>query len=137
MKDRIFQLMQSQKMSQKEFSAELCISEGTLSSIYNGRTRPSSSVIASIHECFPNVSVNWLMFGEGEMFLTPSDVSVVDVESKPISGGEQLNLFHPAMSGCVSPSVNEMEVKNIDKEPRKITEIKVFFDDGTFQTFIP
>jgi transcriptional regulator with XRE-family HTH domain len=33
MKDRIYQLMKYQGMSQKEFAATLCIAEGTLSGI--------------------------------------------------------------------------------------------------------
>jgi hypothetical protein len=46
---------------------------------------------------------------------------------------------------AVSPIPNragrmEMEVdfmKNLDKTPRKVTEIRVFYDDQTWESFIP
>ena len=69
MKDRIYQLMKYQGMSQKEFAATLCVAEGTLSGIFTGRTRPTNNIVNAIHECFPHISINWLMFGEGDMFV--------------------------------------------------------------------
>ena len=36
MKDRIYQLMKQQGMSQKQFANELCVGEATLSSIFTG-----------------------------------------------------------------------------------------------------
>ena len=117
MKDRIYQLMKYQGMSQKEFAATLCIAEGTLSGIFTGRT-------------------NWLMFGEGEMLL--DDASSQMQEAAPA----QADLFASGATpsfDVVSPSspvpqVHEV-VKYIDKPQRKITEIRVFYDDGTFETF--
>ena len=94
MKDRIYQLMKYQGMSQKEFAATLCVAEGTLSGIFTGRTRPTNNIVNAIHECFPHISINWLMFGEGDMLLDGS--SSQDAEAA--SG--QADLF----AGASSPS---------------------------------
>ena len=136
MKDRIYQLMKYQGMSQKEFAATLCIAEGTLSGIFTGRTRPTNNIVNAIHECFPHISINWLMFGEGEM--------LVDGASSQPSGAAsgQTDLFTPDLSPSSEvnstptpvPQIQEV-VKYIDKPQRKITEIRVFYDDGTFETF--
>ena len=136
MKDRIYQLMKYQGMSQKEFAATLCIAEGTLSGIFTGRTKPSNNIVNAIHECFPHISINWLMFGEGEMLL--DDASSQMQEAAPA----QADLFASGATpsfDVVSPStpvpqVHEV-VKYIDKPQRKITEIRVFYDYGTFETF--
>jgi transcriptional regulator with XRE-family HTH domain len=136
MKDRIYQLMKYQGMSQKEFAATLCIAEGTLSGIFTGRTRPTNNIVNAIHECFPHISINWLMFGEGDMLL--------DGASSQPSGeaSGQADLF--ASASVPSSEVNSTPtsatqiqevVKYIDKPQRKITEIRVFYDDGTFETF--
>lgn len=136
MKDRIYQLMKYQGMSQKEFAATLCIAEGTLSGIFTGRTRPTNNIVNAIHECFPHISINWLMFGEGDMLL--------DGASSQPSGeaSGQADLF--ASASAPSSEVNSTPtsatqiqevVKYIDKPQRKITEIRVFYDDGTFETF--
>lgn len=136
MKDRIYQLMKYQGMSQKEFAATLCIAEGTLSGIFTGRTRPTNNIVNAIHECFPHISINWLMFGEGDMLLDGADPLASD------TGSGQTDLFSPGTTPSSEtnstpsavPQIQEV-VKYIDKPQRKITEIRVFYDDGTFETF--
>ena len=136
MKDRIYQLMKYQGMSQKEFAATLCIAEGTLSGIFTGRTRPTNNIVNAIHECFPHISINWLMFGEGNMLLDEASSQAADAAS------EQSDLFTSATAPSTevnstpspAPQIQEV-VKYIDKPQRKITEIRVFYDDGTFETF--
>lgn len=39
--------------------------------------------------------------------------------------------------GRVQKQATGIEVKNIDKRQRKITEIRVFFDDQTYESFVP
>ncbi|MBQ1634613.1 MAG: helix-turn-helix transcriptional regulator, partial [Bacteroidaceae bacterium] len=63
MKDRIYQLMKQQGLTQQEFANELCIAPATLSGIFNGRTKPTNNIVAAIHERFPELSIPWLMFG--------------------------------------------------------------------------
>ncbi|MCR4591843.1 MAG: helix-turn-helix domain-containing protein [Bacteroidaceae bacterium] len=136
MKDRIYQLMKYQGMSQKEFAATLCIAEGTLSGIFTGRTRPTNNIVNAIHECFPHISINWLMFGEGEMLLEDA------ASHAPETAAGQSDLFssatppsfEPNSTPSPAPQIQEV-VKYVDKPQRKITEIRVFYDDGTFETF--
>ncbi len=132
--------METQKMSQKEFASELCIAEGTLSSVFNGRTRPTNNLVNAIHERFPDVSIPWLMFGEGDMLVSSKkDVlqkpASEDVNDTPAGGFVQQDMFSSTSDMSVrEPPVSEM-VKYINKPARKITEIRVFYDDGTFETF--
>lgn len=145
MKDRIYQLMKQQGMSQKQFAAELCVGEATLSSIFTGRTRPTTNIISNIHERFPEVSIPWLMFGEGDMYAGESvSEHVVPVSSVPNEATPAPDLFtdvppqeSPTTPASVHPAMPMMRetIKYIDKPQRKITEIRVFFDDGTYETF--
>lgn len=68
MKDRIKQLMESQHMSQQTFADFIGISSPTLSSIFNGRTKPSIYTVEAIRSKFPTISLDWLMYGNGPMF---------------------------------------------------------------------
>ena len=136
MKDRIYQLMKYQGMSQKEFAATLCVAEGTLSGIFTGRTRPTNNIVNAIHECFPHISINWLMFGEGDMLLDEGTSQASDTAS----GQPDLFTGTTVPSSEVNPTPSPVPqiqevVKYIDKPQRKITEIRVFYDDGTFETF--
>lgn len=139
MKDRIFHLMKTLGLTQKEFAAKLCVAEGTLSSIFNGRTKPSNNLVQAVHTFFPEVSVNWLMFGEGEMY---GAVSSEGHETHP-QEGEQLSMALPEQdvesAVAIAPLLSELKdtVKNLNKQARKIVEIRVFFDDDTFEIFSP
>ena len=75
MKDRIKQLMESQHMTQKSFSEFLEKSQGTISSIFTGRTRPTLDIIEAIKTKFPEVSINWLLFGTGEMYVSKPETT--------------------------------------------------------------
>ncbi len=145
MKDRIYQLMKQQGLTQQEFANELCIAPATLSGIFNGRTKPTNNIVAAIHERFPELSIPWLMFGEGDMYvgervvetpLAPAEASVPSSSTQ----GSAPDLFsvsqNPSqnMTPPLQPIVRET-IKYLDKPQRKITEIRVFFDDGTYETF--
>ena len=143
MKDRIISLMKAKEMSQKTFAAEICISEGALSSIFTGRTRPTLNTVYSIHDRFPEVNMSWLMDGKGEMFVV-SDAAASVPALSPAIAQEVPAVVAPAAvansSNAAFTGVPQMQFaapteKNVDKPARKISEIRVFYDDGTFETF--
>lgn len=139
--------MESQHMTQKVFASFIGLSEGSLSGIYSGRTRPTLNVVELIKEKIPAISTDWLMFGKGKMYTSENDSSdgayqdvhqplpANDSPTSP-SGG----LFNPLENVGVTQTLKnpvKTEVKFIDKPQRQITEIKIFFDDQTFESFVP
>ena len=152
MKDRIRQIMDSKQMSQKEFAQFTGISEGSLSGVFNGRTRPTLQMIESIHDQIPTISVEWIMFGKEPMYvnekaetlssssekLDPSS-SLLDVQ--PSAVAPTLFDSHEVISRSPQSQlpVNAAKtiVKYIDKPQRQITEISIFYDDQTWETFEP
>lgn len=146
MKDRIIALMKNMGMSQKVFAAEICISEGALSSIFSGRTKPTLNTVNNIHERFPEVNMGWLIDGKGEMYNSvPSDSNKQDASVSDFSGGVPAGGI-PVQSGFpmqqnglsqVAPPMpfSVEDGKKLDKPMRRIAEIRVFYDDGTFETF--
>lgn len=128
-------------MSQKQFANELCIAEATLSSIFTGRTRPTNATVAAIHERFPEVSISWLMFGEGDMLAGETVKETTLDPSQPSSESVAEIKFPSPDANPVAPTPTPPQqilretIKYIDKPQRKITEIRVFFDDGTYEIF--
>ena len=153
MKERIFQIMKQEGLNQKEFAATTGISPATLSSIFNGRTSPTLNHAEALHRRFPRLNMSWLMFGEGDMYVTQKNDSGQsgDVASGSSSGsysgkdvadgfdgddmGQSSALpFNLDGTNPRIPTVREV-VKYIDKPQRRITSITIFFDDGSFETF--
>lgn len=133
-------------MSQKVFAAEICISEGALSSIFSGRTKPTLNTVNNIHERFPEVNMGWLIDGKGEMYNVASsdanvqDANVMDFSGVVPSGGVVMQpgvMMQQNGLAQVAPTMpfSVEDGKKLDKPMRRIAEIRVFYDDGTFETF--
>jgi transcriptional regulator with XRE-family HTH domain len=59
------------KLKQREFAQRLKISGPALSEVENGKYKPGFDFIVDISREF-NVNLYYLLFGEGEMFLDPT-----------------------------------------------------------------
>ncbi len=158
MKDRIKQLMESQNMTQQAFAQYIDISTASLSSILNGRTKPTLNTVEAIRKSFPTINIEWLMFGMGTMFVdneTPTALEGNDAKSAVNVDEPTLDFGMDESNGVLgekitSPDAIEYQsvkstpnkniipaIKYIDKPQRHITEIRVYFDDLTFETFVP
>lgn len=160
MKDRIRQLMEAQHMTQQTFSNFLGISPASLSGIFQGRTKPTLNIVDSIKTKFPNMSLDWLMFGKGPMFMDDTPENSDRTSSTPQDGGasgEQLLNFGDAGTndmGGAQPNISagssfsgnmrqaakapmRTDIVYKEKERRRITEIRVFYDDQTWESFVP
>lgn len=139
-------------MTQQTFSDFIGISSASLSSIFNDRTKPTLNTVEAIRNKFPTISLDWLMYGKGAMFLDDKaeDVEVDNLRS--VESTEPSLLFDDTMSSTPRQAVGAsvrmqsptqsgyrqiLNTKNVDKIQRNITEIRIFFDDQTWETFVP
>lgn len=144
--------MESQHMTQQVFAQFIKISPATLSGIFNGRTNPSLNIVEAIKNSLPSISTDWLLFGNGPMYIDVQKAEgAASTAGSPDSREAMLDFDSPStalsqasQTGGFVQGVNStpknMEhfvVKNIDKPQRKITEIRIFFDDQTWETFLP
>lgn len=159
MKDRIRQIMETQHMTQQVFAQLIELAPATLSSIFNGRTRPTLNVVEAIKRKIPDINTEWLLFGTGKMYdssvtgdLTaesqqleePVTDLIFDFPDTPSSNPVSQVVVNAGQSTINNNSVrntrNNQDVelrKNIDKAPRRVTEIRVFYDDLTYESFVP
>lgn len=149
--------MISQHMTQQSFAEYIGISSASLSSIFNDRTKPTLNTVEAIRAKFPSINLDWLVSGIGSMFKEVSESdSVQDHDQQtnvqnhqselsstaPLQGtipgfgfqqdqyGVQNNYKNQA-SLPVQPKIDFVEKK------RMITEIRIFFDDQTYESFVP
>ena len=146
MKDRIKQIMEAQRLTQQEFANTLELSPATLSSIFNGRTNPTLNIVDAIKKKFPAISTDWLMFGQGPMYIdqvAPQEPSldfgdsVLQGTQVPIASSQDLYSPTPVPSHHPRQEMVREEIRLVEKPQRKITEIRIYFDDLTFETFVP
>ncbi len=171
MKERIRQIMNAMGLSQQEFAQRLGISTASISSIFNGRTNPTNNHVMAIHRVFPQIRIEWLMFGEGDMYQSDTAAPDGDTSAEGVMADGQsqaaataagvaiegLSLFGQESAALQTEKSSNLrprptyaserpggyqkpkeELRNIiDLPKRKIKEIRVFFDDGTYEAFIP
>ncbi len=154
-------------MTQQTFANFLGMAPATLSSILNERTKPTLNTVEAIKSKFSNISTDWLMFGKGPMFLDGQADGGTSSTPQGVTHGEQMLDFGDADgpgNAAVAADATQMpggaawsgaEQRNRaggqqhqyggvradivckDKGARKITEIRVFYDDQTWESFVP
>ena len=148
MKDRIAQIMRKEGLTNAEFAEKIDISTSSLSHIFSGRNKPSLDVITRIHKAYPYINLYWLVNGEGEMEVnhdSNEESSSYEMLSETTenakypsnyASGIEIRKENPSeqSSSGTKDTVKE-EVRYIEKPHPKITEIRIFFDNGTYQVF--
>lgn len=148
--------------------ADMCeIPRPSFSQLLSGRNQKISDIlIRKIHAAYPDLSVMWLMFGEGPM-LTSQNKKEVDAEL--IGEKDIVNYRNPQeipneiantiaganVKGLTTPQTVDnrdiyqqleenkkilelqLQIEKLKKNPRRVAQITVYYDDSTFETFIP
>ena len=144
--------METQHMTQQTFSDLIGISPASLSSIFNGRTKPTLATVDAIRKKFPTLNLEWILYGHGPMFKdsnfssdtqTANTQDVVDepsfnfdVESHPLPQHSSEGVIQHDVN-FTPKNIVKNDMKYLDKPKRTITEIRVFYDDLTYESFVP
>jgi len=75
---RVIQIMESMAISKSQFALDLGISLPVLTHISSGRNKPSLDLIIRILHIYKNIDVNWLLFGQGNMYA--SETKKIDLQ---------------------------------------------------------
>ncbi len=145
MNERIYQIMKESGMNQKEFSLATGIATATLSNIFNGRTSATLNHARAIHDKFPKLRIEWLIFGEGDMYdtseggvpgvLSPTLFDPAQSEAQPADGRATGEVASSSISvETVLETVKDV-ARQMERPQRNVVEIRVFFDDGTYDVF--
>ena len=154
-KERIEEIIKAKKLTNVEFCNQTAMSPSGLSHILSERTKPTLSILRNIVEAFPDLNPMWVFMEQGKMFKDESQV----VQSGSQSPQEDVDDIFASLKNGLTPSsvvksqqsivqppadstpqVNVEEVvgltlARLQKPQRKVTEVRIFFDDGTYETF--
>ena len=151
-KDRIKLLMEHEQMTSAAFAEQIGVAQATISHTLGDRNKyPSTDFIMKLHDRFNYISLDWLLTGKGNMIEgenhstnvnTERNHSLFDNENAEITHKHSVsseNRKEMALGIPVSTSQNIViqQVESKKTIEKKITEIRVFFDDNTYQIFKP
>lgn len=160
---RLKGFIDSQGLTNSQFADTCQIPRPSLSQLLTGRNKKISDVIVGqIHHAYPELSVLWLMFGEGEMLVKngngaaagdvgqnsdriPSNLFEGDSMENKYGNLNGVNSAPNSAQSANNSAVNadlkilelKREIEKMTKNPRKVSHITVYYDDSTFETFYP
>ena len=163
MNTRLKQFIAAENITQAQFADNINVVRASVSHILAGRNKPGYEFICGLMRHYPNLNIEWLMFGKGKMYKEAAS-DPVQQHIEPSGFAEPVNqLFSEEIESAVSapaeaetkpaqeahcpehPCTNEVtgvtlsEIKTLisaTQKPvnqRKLVKITAFFDDGTFQ----
>lgn len=142
-KDRILEIMENSGLTPSEFAEKIEAPRSSISHIISGRNNPSLDFIIKIKNAFPEIDTDWLIFGNDKK----AENTIPDaLEFDAKKSTTKIETPHPTLF-----DFTESEEKTIlqEEDPppyilnkqqyaeRKILRAVLFFDDGTFEDFIP
>jgi len=148
-KDRFKMIMDREKLTAGAFAESIGVAQATISHILGPRNKyPSTEVILRLHQRYDDINLEWLLTGEGAM-SNNSDNAITDEINYPLFTENAINQVNETNNlknakeiasekhekDIQSPVKQEIIYK--EKPLRKITEIRIFFDDSTYETFKP
>lgn len=125
-RDRLQQIMESQKLNAKQFAEEIGVSVGTISNIMGGRNNPSLDVMRAILNRFRTINSDWLILGIGSMYRMNGD-------------GPQTALFdippiqEPKNQQEWIPTGESNAADKTDNTGKQVAKIIIFYTDGSFE----
>lgn len=127
---RLEKILEFYQLSATAFAEEVDFNRSTISHLLSGRNKPSLEFVIKLLEKFPEVEMNWLLFGKGNFPTT--------LENKP----ETLSAKKPSPNKEKNLDSFSTENKSVKKrftqsgeEERQVEKIVIFYDDGSFNIY--
>ena len=129
LKQRIQDVINRKQFTSSKLADILGVQRSSVSHILSGRNNPSLDFVVRMVTKIEGLNINWLLFGDGEMFSqeTRQDVSMQTLFD---SVEKQKSLDDKS-----SASVRDANSESINK--KQIAKILVFYTDSTFDEFKP
>ena len=82
--DRINLLLKAKNITARQFAEEIGIQPSGISHILSGRNNPSLDFVLKVMKRWPEINISWLMFGKGEMYVSPLEMQQTPVHQQAI-----------------------------------------------------
>lgn len=126
---RLKQYLDSRQISVTQFADECSIPRPTASQLLAGRNKKvSDEIIGKIHQCYPDLNIIWLMFGEGSM-STGTNIETLKAQNNDFFSYHDEQLIDNQFDNPQKPRYEDMSELHSEKVPDSTT-LKAVFDVG-------
>ena len=154
MVNRIFTFIELLKLTTTEFADRIGVSRASISSIKTGRTQPTLPLVEKIKQHYPDIDVEWLIFGKGDVPIVNEvqqeeitishDESKQEIEDGIVDDKLNDNAANEYQAVYIAETPQKREEKQQDlnisnqatvEKKRNIKKVILFYEDGSFEEF--
>lgn len=139
MKDRLNAIIENKGLTATRFAALIDANPSAISHLLKGRNKPGYDLLVNIAKAFPDISMDWLLTGKGEMYNFPENiegstpVKNATLNSEKKESNEPQKVYKATAPKFSSPEVAAIiPSEHIRKEVKRII---LFFTDGSFEDY--
>ena len=107
MVERINLLLKAKNVTARQFAEEIGIQPSGMSHILSGRNNPSLDFVMKVVRRWPEININWLMFGQGEMYagMPPQVAAPAPAVSSQVTDQGSQSTFHTSPAAYDEPDL--------------------------------
>lgn len=135
--NRLGIVLETYEFSASAFADKIGVQRSSLSHLLSGRNRPSLDLILKIKACFPELNLDWLIQGKGDI---SNDKNILKTTPSPSTLSDKKSvheLNHTSLDIPTPPIKQEQTLahENSIIDDSNIEKIIVFYKDGTFKQY--
>ncbi len=148
MNNRLKQFLAAENITQAQFADTINVVRASVSHILSGRNNPSFDFIKAMMMKYPNLNMEWLVFGKGKMYRDspasePDQLFPPEEKPVPSPSGDDFSPLTvteiPPAHEAKAPELPTTELNTLGKSlqntvnQRKVAKVIIMFDDGSYQ----
>jgi transcriptional regulator with XRE-family HTH domain len=140
MKERLLEFLRAENKSSAQLADEIGVQPSGISHILSGRNNPSLDFVLKMLEKYKHLSSDWLLFGKGSMYKGIQMQNLFDeipLESSINDPKSLNNEDDKSVLGFQKEQLHTKPAEFADKSASKVEKIVWFFDDGSFDEYLP
>ncbi|MCD8287883.1 MAG: helix-turn-helix domain-containing protein [Porphyromonadaceae bacterium] len=153
LKERIKWIIRQYAVNDANFAQKIQTNRSTLSQCINGSNGVSKELLLKIHEAYPQISVEWLLLGEGsptrddlqrrdDVYYQSKNAAAQVRNEDRLEYGKDL-VLESGKKESLSSDNKENTVKNgsmsvlnkTENIGHRVVKIMIFYSDNTFETY--
>ena len=153
MVNRIFTFIESQQLTPTEFADRIGVSRASISSIKTGRTQPTLSLVEKIKQHYPDIDIEWLIFGKGDTPIVNKQQDEIaishneskqEIEEKVVVDSSNNNAANEYQAVYIAETPRKTDEKQqelsdrnqlMTETKRSVKKVILLYDDGSFEEF--
>lgn len=128
---RLEKILDYYALSAAAFAEEIDFNRSTISHLLSGRNKPSLEFVMKLYQKFPEIDMDWLLFGKGNFPSTGENLKRPENQKQIKTPNEEnsLNLFSE------EDNADDKRVIQANRSSNTIEKIVIFYTDGSFKVY--